>query len=460
MACYWLNQNETKVAIPGVEDIGGIVYYRINVTIKEYRWTVARRYSEFHELHGRLVSDHGVSKDQLPPKKVLGSRAPEFVHNRRLALESYLQSVLKYLRITMPRIFIEFLDLHIYDIFFLLQNMSFHFYTEADAILSSEKAYVLHPLQMHAISQCCKVPFPNTDEADKRYDLSHTFDLCSQLKQLIIYGKSTKHILSNIVPNDLPFEFSSFKSLVNMHIQGLSMDNVYAVGGLRNHLEEFMVTQSSMTSIAQILQCDILHKSSVADQQKWTSIRKLDLSNNKLQAIDDAVKLVPNVETLIFNNNEISEVASLTSLSKLTHLHLSNNIIASCDDLHVKLGNIITLDMSRNRIATLRGFARLFSLHSLDVSCNQLVDVDDVRFIGELPCISNLVLTGNAVATTIDYRIMVLEHFAGTRRSADICLDNENPSQAELDKVALQRALRIVKEGRTPDIRNSNFSEF
>lgn len=48
----------------------------------------------------------------------------------------------------------------------------------------------------------------------------------------------------------------------------------------------------------------------------------------------------------------------------------------------------------------------------------------------------------------VDYRIKVLEQFGD--RAKDICLDNEKASQAEIDKVQVLRALRIVKEGKTP----------
>ncbi|KAJ8950355.1 hypothetical protein NQ314_007890 [Rhamnusium bicolor] len=46
--------------------------------------------------------------------------------------------------------------------------------------------------------------------------------------------------------------------------------------------------------------------------------------------------------------------------------------------------------------------------------------------------------------------------FWGTKAKC-ICLDNERPTQAELDKVSVLQALRIVKEGKTPNLtRNFN----
>lgn len=80
-------------------------------------------------------------------------------------------------------------------------------------------------------------------------------------------------------------------------------------------------------------------------------------------------------------------------------------------------------------------------------------NIEDIKFIANLPCLENVVFTGNHLATTIDYRVRVLEFFGD--RAKYICLDNERPSQAELDKVSVFRALRIVKEGKTPDLKNS-----
>lgn len=148
MACFWLNQSETNIEIPEVEDIGTVTYYKIKVNVAETTWFILHRYSEFYELHTQLVTDHGVSKDILPPKKVIRNKSPIFIENRRQGLESYLRSVLNYLKITMPRIFVEFLDFHVYDIFFLLRNLAAHFYAQADTIMKTTKSYTLTPVQV------------------------------------------------------------------------------------------------------------------------------------------------------------------------------------------------------------------------------------------------------------------------------------------------------------------------
>lgn len=187
--------------------------------------------------------------------------------------------------------------------------------------------------------------------------------------------------------------------------------------------------------------------------QVWASLEVLDLSNNNLIDIDRTVNLLPSLKTLILNDNKISTISDLSQLANLSYLSLSNNLISICDQLHTKIGNILTLNLSQNNIASLNCFTKLYSLENLDLSCNKIHDIEEIKHICDLPCLENLLLTGNNVATTVDYRIKVLEYFSD--RAKDICLDNEKGSQSELDKVSVLRALRIVKEGKTPNFNHT-----
>lgn len=91
------------------------------------------------------------------------------------------------------------------------------------------------------------------------------------------------------------------------------------------------------------------------------------------------------------------------------------------------------------------------------MSCNVITDVEEVQHICKLPCLENLWLTANPVASSIDYRVKVLEQF--NARMTEICLDNEKASEKELDTARVLQALRIVKEGKTPSfLQNHNTS--
>lgn len=106
------------------------------------------RYNDFAELHDKLVSENYVKKDILPPKKLIGNKCEAFVEKRRLSLEVYLNEVYNYLKKAMPRELAVFLDMHIYDIFFLLQSMALEFFIEGNSLLQNSKSHKFNPVQV------------------------------------------------------------------------------------------------------------------------------------------------------------------------------------------------------------------------------------------------------------------------------------------------------------------------
>lgn len=107
------------------------------------------RYSEFAELHDTLTTDHCVAKEILPPKKLIGNKSESFVEKRRLGLETYLISVYNYLKKIMPRALAIFLELHVYEIFFLLQNLACQFFTEGETLLRTNNSFTFNVVQVN-----------------------------------------------------------------------------------------------------------------------------------------------------------------------------------------------------------------------------------------------------------------------------------------------------------------------
>ena len=93
------------------------------------------------------------------------------------------------------------------------------------------------------------------------------------------------------------------------------------------------------------------------------------------------------------------------------------------------------------------GCIKLYSLLHLNVAGNWIHDLNSVLPISDLPNLESLNLQGNTVTTVVDYRLKVLESFG--KRCSDLCLDNEFPSQPEIDKVSVLMALRVAREGRS-----------
>lgn len=296
-----------------------------------------------------------------------------------------------------------------------------------------------------------KQPCPPQEIMDKKYDFSHVLDFNSHLNEVTIEGSFESYKESNIQPFSLPIELSSFKNVENLSIDHYPVEKIYNMGNLRDTVKHLKVTHANLKNITEFAMCEETHKhiGNANDSHVWLKVTQLDLSDNRIEAIDEAIKLLPHIEILTLNNNLLSEISNVTLLPRLSQLYLaSNNFRTLPDDLHTKLGYTTCIDLSQNKLTSLTSFAKLYSLESLDVSCNYIEKIEEVKNIGHLPCLENLRLTGNPVSTIVDYRVKVLEPFG--KRAADICLDNEKPNQKELDTVSILQALRIAKEGKSP----------
>ena len=59
-------------------------------------WAVARRYSEFHDLHQRLRNNYPTVRNlDFPRRRLVMKLQREFLHKRRISLESYLRELLR-----------------------------------------------------------------------------------------------------------------------------------------------------------------------------------------------------------------------------------------------------------------------------------------------------------------------------------------------------------------------------
>ena len=233
------------------------------------------------------------------------------------------------------------------------------------------------------------------------------------------------------------------------------------MGNLRDTVKILNVHNTKLRNIVELAMCEEVHQhiDNANDSHVWLKVTHLDLSDNQIETIDEAIKLLPHIEILNLNNNRLSEISNVTLLPRLSQLSLALNKFTSLpEDLHIKLGKIVQLDLSQNSLTSLSSFSKLYCLEGLDVSCNRIENIEEVKYIGNLPCLENLRLTGNPVSTIVDYRVKVLEPFG--KRAADICLDNEKPNQKELDTVSVHQALRIAREGKSPMFSGNDSSLF
>ncbi|XP_025193879.1 nischarin [Melanaphis sacchari] len=449
MSCYVQYCQECSIAISNAEtNTDGVTYYLIKVNVGDVTWTVQKRYKEFLELHKKLVNEHTVTKDILPGKKIIGNKEPNFIEKRRVGLEIYLQTVLSFLQKSMPEELLEFLEFDKYDVILIVKKLAADFFQNGDDYLLNDNGFNFNVLLLYAISERLKLPCP--DSENNEYNFSHVLDFCSKFKYLAIKGGDHYVGTSNIIYNKLSFELSSFKNVNKFECYNIAYNMIYNLKTLRDTVRIITVYNSKLKTPEDILLCDNVHKEWSSDMDSsmiWNKVKVVDFSWNEILTLKSLTVLTPNVKTINLNGNLLNTIEDMSSLTYLSHLSLSSNNITEVSDLHTKLGNVICLNLSSNKISNLEPFSKLFSLEMLDLGSNLVNDIDQLKYLSELQNMNYLVLSGNPVSTVVDYRIKVLGILK--KKTSDFCLDNERPTQKELDTVAIMHALKVAKEGKT-----------
>ncbi|XP_059153644.1 uncharacterized protein LOC131939378 [Physella acuta] len=446
MANFGKDLQDRCVHIRSAEQTEHFTVYVISVAVGSYSWTVKHRYSEFYDLHERLTASYKLDKTLLPPKKIFGNQTEAFIKKRQRELEVYLQTIILYLAQHIPSCLAYFLDFDKYEIHGITQSMAEDLYNRGESLLQTKEQYEVSTLQLYSLTERLKLPEPTCDSGDVKKDLGHILDFITRAKHLKVVSSKKPVGSSNILMNKLPFDLTLFKSLQTLEISGCNFRLVNGLETVKQTLMEFYVHESS-SSIREILLQDASHwraEDGSLVVGYWDLVIEVDFSQNSFSDIPDSVQLMPNVEKLNLSHNAIESIQNLQWLSQLTYLDLSHNNIRHVDSLHTKMGNVKIVKLAHNRLESLHGFAKLFSLEKLDVSHNKISAIEELRYISQLPCVENILLVGNAVTNTLDYRTKTLEMFGD--RVREITLDNQPTDQKELDTVAVLQALRKAKD--------------
>ncbi|XP_075169774.1 nischarin [Haematobia irritans] len=477
MSCYSRNVTNCEITIPKWFELSSITYYDINVRVGRVEWFVGRRYKDFNNLNEKLIEDTGISKKLLPPKKIVGNKNPKFVEERKKQLEQYLKEVVVFFRAQLPKSLADFLEFNKYDIVYLLQDLSKHFSENGEELLRIRKEYNLSALEVYAISERLDLPCPPESSRGK-YDFSHVLDFCTQLEAIQItpiedvsLGSDYNAVdvpigRSNIIPKNLKFNLNAFRNLHCLKIYALPSENIIDIGLLKPTLKKICVHNTTITSINQVLMCDNIHKNTSVDiptsedikingpsclektammaaNRIWRNIVELDFTSNLLTQIDESIRTTPQIKILNLQQNRLRNIKNLAELPHLQTLNLSINLINDVTDWHLELGNLVTLNLGQNKLKSIKGLRKLLSLVNLDLSCNQIDDLEEVDYVACLPLLETLRLTGNPLASSVDYRPRVLSRFHN--RASEINLDSEKGTQQELDTALVLSAILTSK---------------
>jgi len=265
------------------------------------------------------------------------------------------------------------------------------------------------------------------------------------LTNLEIVGSNIPLGKSTIIANQYSVDLSPFKSLKELTFKIINVGKLSQVEPARQTVERLSILNSHLDSLSQLLLSDTVYKAfdEAGPVHTWPKVKSLNLSNNIIKSLTDVGKLVPSLQQIDLSYNQLCSIFSLTSLPYLEHVTYAGNVIAFLSDLHLKFGNITVIDFSQNQIEHLDAFCKLYSLVELNLSCNRVSDVEQVRHLSDLPCLELLILTGNPVASCVDYRVRSLAFFG--QRANDVCLDNEKASLTEIDQISILQAIEVAR---------------
>lgn len=303
-------------------------------------------------------------------------------------------------------------------------------------------------LQLNAVSERLRKCCLTTETYNNGFDFSDILEICNKFETVIIRGSRSSVGTSNLIYNNLTFELTIFKSAARLYFYNVQLSNIYDLGSLRQTVNSLVAYNSNIEKFSDALLCDKIHKThNDCKEHIWYKLNSIDFSWNELKRIDKSILLAPDLQSLTLDGNHIKTIVNTEFLPNLTHLCICANVVSVYECLAQKLPRVSHLNLSQNKITTLFPFAKLTTLKELILASNWISDSEEIRHISKLPDLEYLVLTGNPVSTIIDYRIKVFEYF--DIRARYLCLDNERPSEKELDTAAVLRALSVVREGKS-----------
>uniref|UniRef100_A0A2K5PK02 Nischarin n=1 Tax=Cebus imitator TaxID=2715852 RepID=A0A2K5PK02_CEBIM len=444
-----------EARVVGSELVDTYTVYIIQVTDGNHEWTVKHRYSDFHDLHEKLVAERKIDKNLLPPKKIIGKNSRSLVEKREKDLEVYLQKLLAAFPGVTPRVLAHFLHFHFYEINGITAALAEELFEKGEQLLGAGEVFAIGPLQLYAVTEQLQQGKPTCASGDAKTDLGHILDFTCRLKYLKVSGTEGPFGTSNIQEQFLPFDLSIFKSLHQVEISHCDAKHIRGLVSSKPTLATLSV-RFSATSMKEVLvpeasefdewepEGTALEGPVTAVIPTWQALTTLDLSHNSISEIDESVKLIPKIEFLDLSHNGLLVVDNLQPLYNLVHLDLSYNKLSSLEGLHTKLGNIKTLNLAGNLLENLSGLHKLYSLVNLDLRDNRIEQMEEVRSIGSLPCLEHVFLLNNPLSIIPDYRTKVLAQFG--ERASEVCLDDTVTTEKELDTVEVLKAIQKAKE--------------
>jgi len=169
------------------------------------------------------------------------------------------------------------------------------------------------------------------------------------------------------------------------------------------HLQNINLSKNALIEINEVMHLQYLininaQGNQIADikffeeySQSLEYLQKLDLSQNKIQALTDLPQ--PRLFKVNLSENEIASAANFTGHANLLSLNLSKNKLVNLAGIH-NMARLTELNLSENEITSLSLMRNLPNLKTLNLNTNKIEVLDDLP---DLPALQNLDLQNNLI---------------------------------------------------------------
>ncbi|KAM7278281.1 hypothetical protein ACFE04_005415 [Oxalis oulophora] len=238
-----------------------------------------------------------------------------------------------------------------------------------------------------------------------------------------------------------PLSLLPFVRLKVLELRGCDLSTSSARGLLElRHTLEKIVCHNSTDALRHVFASRIAE---IKDSPLWNKLSFVSCACNRLVLMDEALHLLPAVESLDLSRNRFTKLDNLRKCTKLKHLDLGFNHLRTISYFSEVSCHIVKLVLRNNALATLRGIEKLRSLEGLDVSYNIISNFSELEYLAGLPSLQSLWLEGNPLSCARWYRAQTFSYFSHPDR---LKLDDIEISTKEFWK----RQLIIARRQKRP----------
>jgi len=218
--------------------------------------------------------------------------------------------------------------------------------------------------------------------------------------------------LENIGLSDIDV-LKNYKYIQQLELSGNSISDISVLGNMR-YLTKLDLSNNNITKLLDF-------------KPHPFNLQEIDFSRNKIEKIDN-LSDHRFLKKVCLDKNLISVIEGFDECKYLTHLSLSHNFITRIENLYdlplvyldlswnnithiqniTSLEKLSYLDISHNKLSGLCGLQKSYYLSNLNVSYNNITNLEEIKYIMDLPFLTDLFMHHNSVINEKDFRLKVI----------------------------------------------------